>query len=211
MRYISRKGERDVFHTVMIGKGGIMKKTDTDEQLFRSFLCGDHDSFNELMERYGDRVTRYIGGRIADQQEAEDLMIEAFSRVIIAEPDFISEGTFRAYLFKTARTVAIRFNKGYRLHHHFGLEDYSAELIGGEDHLEGMVHEEQNRIILNCMDQLKPDYREALYLRYYENMNLQQIGVVMRKNRKAVENLLGRGRNMLGTLLKQEGIDSNRY
>ena len=74
-----------------------------------------------------------------------------------------------------------------------------------------MVHEEQNRIILNCMDQLKPDYREALYLRYYENMNLQQIGVVMRKNRKAVENLLGRGRNMLGTLLKQEGIDSNRY
>ena len=74
-----------------------------------------------------------------------------------------------------------------------------------------MVHEEQNRIILNCMDQLKPDYREALYLRYYENMNLQQIGVVMRKNRKAVENLLGRGRNMLGTLLKQEGIDSNCY
>ena len=74
-----------------------------------------------------------------------------------------------------------------------------------------MVHEEQNRIILNCMDQLKPDYREALYLRYYENLNLQQIGVVMRKNRKAVENLLGRGRNMLGTLLKQEGIDSNRY
>ncbi len=40
---------------------------------------------------------------------------------------------------------------------------------------------ERNRILHLCMDELNSDYREALYLTYFEGMSYQQAAEVMGK------------------------------
>ena len=52
-----------------------------DETAYRRYLDGEQKAADLLVERYGDGLTRYINGYIRDIQEAEDLMIEAFSQL----------------------------------------------------------------------------------------------------------------------------------
>ena len=70
----------------------------TDHELYLAFLEGDNTSFDELMIRYGDSLTYYLAGKLGNLEEAEDMMIEAFARIMVKKPG-IREGNFKAYLF----------------------------------------------------------------------------------------------------------------
>ena len=44
---------------------------------------------------------------------------------------------------------------------------------------------ERNRILHGCMGEMNPDYREVLYLTYFEGMSYEQAAEVMGKKREA--------------------------
>ena len=56
------------------------------------------------------------------------------------------------------------------------------------------------------MDEMNPDYREALYLTYFEGMSYAQAAQVMGKTVKQITNMVYRGKKSLRRLLEQEGI-----
>ena len=56
------------------------------------------------------------------------------------------------------------------------------------------------------MEELRAEYREALYLTYFEGMSYAQAAEVMGKSVKQVTNLVYRGKERLRGLLEQEGI-----
>ena len=78
------------------------------------------------MEKYGDALTLYICGYLNDPHEAEDLMIEAFSRLFAKERPIRGAGSFQAYLYKTARNLALRHRQG-RWHTLLRLDELSFE------------------------------------------------------------------------------------
>lgn len=61
------------------------------------------------------------------------------------------------------------------------------------------------------MDRLKPDYREALYLVYFENMHHGEAAKVMKKSEKQVSDLVYRGRKSLKKHLEEKGITNAEY
>lgn len=178
---------------------------ETDEALFRLFLEGDENGLRELMERRGDALTLYINGCIHDIHEAEDLMIEAFARVVYKRPN-LSEGCFKAYLYKTARHLALRCACVKKAHPAFSLENMDSEPECAALTETVAQTAERNRILRMCMTQLQPDYREALYLVFFEEMSYSQAASVMGKSEKQVDNLLQRGKKCLRTSLEKEGI-----
>lgn len=84
----------------------------SDETAYRRYLDGEEQAAELLVERYGDALTLYVHGYIRDLHEAEDLMIEAFSQLFAKERPIGGEGSFRAYLYRTARNLAIRHLRG---------------------------------------------------------------------------------------------------
>lgn len=72
-----------------------------DEELFAQLVAGDRECLRPLMERHGDALTLYVNGYIHDIDAAEDLMIEAFARMLAKRPR-LREGGFKSYLYKTA-------------------------------------------------------------------------------------------------------------
>lgn len=58
----------------------------TDEELYRSYLDGDETGLAALMDQYGNALTLYIDGYLGDIHEAEDLMIEVFSYLLVKRP-----------------------------------------------------------------------------------------------------------------------------
>ena len=66
--------------------------------------------------------------------------------------------------------------------------------------------EERNRILHFCMGEMNPDYREVLYLTYFEGMSYAQAAEVTGKTVKQITNLVYRGKESLRRLLEREGI-----
>ena len=67
----------------------------SDRELYHGFLKGDKKAYDQLMIRHGDSLTLYLYGCIHDWQDAEDLMIEAFARIMVRRPH-IREDSFKA-------------------------------------------------------------------------------------------------------------------
>lgn len=176
-----------------------------DITLYQRFLSGDDSGLQRLMERYGNSLTLYIDGYLHDIHEAEDLMIEAFAYFVAKRPRLRDDG-FRAYLYKSARHLALRCLQKKRRKQLFSFDDLEQE-PESDVLLETLVQtDERNRILWRCMDELAPAYREALYLVYFEGMRHAEAAAVMRKNEKQIADLVYRGRASLRKTLEREGI-----
>lgn len=176
-----------------------------DITLYQSFLSGDDSGLQRLMERYGNSLTLYIDGYLHDIHEAEDLMIEAFAYFVAKRPRLRDDG-FRAYLYKSARHLALRCLQKKRRKQLFSFDDLEQE-PESDVLLETLVQtDERNRILWRCMDELAPAYREALYLVYFEGMRHAEAAAVMRKTEKQIADLVYRGRASLRKTLEREGI-----
>ena len=176
-----------------------------DITLYQRFLSGDDSGLQRLMERYGNSLTLYIDGYLRDIHEAEDLMIEAFAYFVAKRPRLRDDG-FRAYLYKSARHLALRCLQKKRRKQIFSFDDLEQE-PESDVLLETLVQtDERNRILWRCMDELAPAYREALYLVYFEGMRHAEAAAVMRKTEKQIVDLVYRGRASLRKTLEREGI-----
>jgi RNA polymerase sigma-70 factor (ECF subfamily) len=188
----------------------VVYTTTTNEALYTAYLGGDENALHILMERHGDALMLYINAYIQDIHEAEDLMIEAFSRMVVAKPHLIENG-FKPYLYKIARNLALRHADKRCRHNFFNLESLDNELKS-ELLVETVLQtKEQDRILYQCMEQIKPNYREALYLIYFENMSYAQVAQVMGKTIKQIDHLLERGKKALRPILEKEGITNANY
>ncbi len=96
-------------------------------------------------------------------------MIEAFARILAKKPDIYRKGlataSFKAYLYKTARNLTIRF-VGRRVET-FSL-DQVAELMDDKDPLRHIQNTEKSRILQVCLSRINPRYKEVLWLVYIE-------------------------------------------
>ena len=176
---------------------------DSDETLFERLLAGDQGCLRPLMERHGDALTFYVNGYVHDVDAAEDVMIEAFARMLAKRPR-LREGGFKPYLYKTARNLVLRH---LRLHARFmSVEDLDGELAGAEEVGEALLRSERDQALYRCLAKLRPEYREALYLVYIEGMGYDEAGAIMGKTRKQIDNLVSRGKAAMRPLLAKEGM-----
>lgn len=200
-----------------------------DDVLYRQFLQGDTASYDELMIRYGDRLTFYLHGYIHDLNDAEDLMIDAFARIMVKRPQ-IRSGAFKAYLFKTARNLALRHQERERRLDTFsvdGLDTEIADIVlatagtAGPGSAAGTAAdaspvedelrlEERKQILHQCLGRIEPELKEALWLIYFEDMSYAQAASVMGVKEKRIDRLLVRGKQHMRRELAKEGV-TNAY
>lgn len=189
----------------------------TDDELYARFLSGDTDSFDKLLIRYGDSLTRYLFGYLKSPEDAEDMMIEAFARIMAKEPK-ISEGAFKSYLFKTGRNLAIRFHERVLRLKSFSMDGLEEEALDSliAQASDGSADEspeekelgegETKKVLTECLQRIDPDLREALWLVYGEDMSYAQAAEVMGVNTKRIDHLLTRGKQAMRKELKKEGV-----
>ena len=175
----------------------------TDDQLYQQYLAGNQSSGDQLMLRYADMLTAYLDAFLHNPEDAEDLMLDCFTVILVNKPA-ISEGHFRAYLFKMARNKANHLWKLRFRQLEFSLdEDLPAQGGSPED---VSWQNERGSILRRCLNRIAPQYREALWLFYYMDLSYEQAASVMGCTRKKIDNLLSNGRNRLRLELEKEGI-----
>lgn len=179
----------------------------TDDQLYRQYLAGDQPSGDELMLRYGDALTAYLDAFLHNTQDAEDLMLDCFTVILVDKPR-IGEGKFRAYLFKTARNMANRLWKLRLSRQEFSLDETLDDAVpdraaSPEDEA---LKKERGAVLHRCLNRIAPQYREALWLVYMMDLSYAGAAGVLGCTVKRVENLLNNGKIRLREELQKEGM-----
>ena len=177
----------------------------SDESAYQRYLDGEQTAADLLVEKYGDPLTLYINSYLKDINEAEDLMIETFSRIFAKERPITGEGAFQAYLYKTARNLALRHRNKRRLSFlHF--EELEFEPQGHVLADTELSRRERSRQLYDALEKLMAEYREALYLVYFEGMSYRNAATVMNKSEAQITKLIYRGKQSLKAILEQEGF-----
>ena len=179
------------------------------DELYSAFLAGDGTAYDELMIRHGDDLLVYLNGYTHNFHDAEDLMIEAFARIMVKKPS-IGAGSFRAYLFRTGRNLATRFH--FRSHRAviFSMDDLDREITDGTLPEQIAWDNEKAGILNVCLERIDPQLREALWLVYCEGMTYAQAADIMGVSSRKIDKLLAKGKLMLKEELGKEGV-TNPY
>ena len=177
----------------------------TDDELYRQYLAGEKSAFDKLMLRYGDVLTLYLSAVLHDWHDAEDIMIEAFARIMVKRPA-IRDGGFKAYLFKTGRNLAARFASKRGRIQTFALEELEADVASPERTEVQYLNEERKQALYRCLNRIAPAYREALWLVYMEDLSYRQASEVLNVSEKKIDHLLRRGKQALRQGLEKEGV-----
>jgi len=171
----------------------------TDEDLAREARAGSRRSFEELALRYRRRLFAFFRPRLGSDQDAEDLVQETLLKLYRNIGSYDPAFRFSTWLYTAAGRLAISTYRK-RSTAAAGLkivaESEPAGSIGAETggndsarlwELAGTLHRKHFR---------------ALWLRYAEEMSVDDIAAAMGKSRVAVRILLHRART---NLMKQEG------
>lgn len=179
----------------------------SDEELYQSFLDGDEECLAQLIDKLGNPLVLYLYGYTKNIHDAEDVMMDAFAYMATRKPKIRGSG-FKAYLYKVAKHMAFRVVKKKEAVFFIELE-FIHQLPDESMLLSDLVQtKERNHILYMCMQELNSDYREALYLVYFEGLSHKEAAAVMGKREKQVSDLIFRGRKSLKVILERKGFSN---
>jgi RNA polymerase sigma-70 factor (ECF subfamily) len=162
----------------------------------------------ELVERYQYRLVRYLIYLLGRRDEVDDLVQETWLRVLERGSSYDGHSRFEPWLFTIARNLAIDHMRKGRI---FSL-DSNAE--GEQDTALQMpasnapspftlaARTEDAERLAGSLQTLQPIYREALVLRFQEELSLQEISGVVGAPIATVASRIYRGLRTLRSQLE---------
>ncbi|MDE7327588.1 MAG: RNA polymerase sigma factor [Lachnospiraceae bacterium] len=179
---------------------------DNGASSYRRFLDGDEGGIVSIIRDYKDGLILYLNGFVQNIHTAEDLMEDTFVRLVVKKPKFSARYSFKTWLYTIGRNVAIDYlRRNVRMLpvSHEDLQKVECEEAG----LEASYLKEEQKILLHrAMRKLKSEYRQVLYLSFFEDFDNAQIAAVMKKSKRQVENLIYRAKMSLKSELDKEGF-----
>ncbi len=178
---------------------------DNGASSYRRFLAGDDTGIVEIIRIYKDGLILYLNGYLNNIYEAEEVMEDVFFKLVTKKPHFRSDSTFKTWLFSIGRNLALdRLKKRKRnLNVPFEeLENYIQE----ENTVEKAFLKVEEKIIVHkALNKLNQEYRHILFLVYFEGFSNEEAAIILKKNKRQIENLIYRAKVSLKTELHKEG------
>jgi RNA polymerase sigma-70 factor (ECF subfamily) len=154
-----------------------------------------------LYEAWAGRVRGYVGFRVRDVADAEDLVGEVFRRVV-SGPVPSDPAARPAWIFRVAHNVVVDHYRRRR----FPL--LPAAVVDRADDApslpDRLIHDERLRATDAAMRLLPGRQRAAIYLRFYEDLPYETVAAAMGIPAVTARSLVHRGLKRLATVLGEE-------
>ena len=153
----------------------------TDQELVRSYMNGNSNAMNILVERYNDKIFTSIYLLVKDKYLAEDIFQDVFIRIIdtLKGGRYTDEGKFLPWAMRIAHNMCVdHFRKVKRSpsiktsddHDIFEVLNFS-EAGADQKIMANQSHDKIRRMV----DLLPEDQREVIILRNYADLSFKEI------------------------------------
>ena len=177
----------------------------TDEELVRLAKGGDTVAFGKLMERYQNKIYR-LGRRMTETDEdAEDVLQEAFIKAFKSLGGFKEKSKFSTWLYRITVNLALmklrkRKLDAVSLDEPVATEEGSVQRDIEDDTLdplEQLIETESLETLDMAIADLPPGYRAVFVLRHVEELSTEETARILRISVPAVKSRLHRTRAAL--------------
>ena len=176
---------------------------DNGESSYRRFLDGDGDAFGEIVAIYKDNLIFFINRYVHNIAVAEELAQDVFVEILLHKRRYNFKASLKTYIFTIGRNLAVSYVRKCARKPECAYEfiENEQDAVSLEDEF---LKEEEKRRLHEALGTIADDYSTALHLVYFEGMSNEQVGRVMKKNKKQVENILYRAKKALRKELEKE-------
>lgn len=166
----------------------------------------DQEALEEIHDTYYVPIYRYIAFRVNEQETAEDLTSEVFTRLLSALRDRTApQKTIRGWLFSVAsRVVKDHYRKKYR-HKQTVLDESVPSLRDSPDKEVEMMLTNEN--LRQAMGHLTEDQQQIIALRFGYEMSIRDVAQTTGKSEGAVKMLQARAIAALSRKMTMGGVN----
>ncbi len=151
-----------------------------DNALMLKVKSGDLDKLGLLYERHKKRLFGFFYNMNGNASVSEDLVQNVFVRMLKYKHTFTGEGSFTAWMFRTARNVNYDHYKKNKKEAHQTQLSSVAYKLEDESGLESKMDKKAEVAQLGlAMMQLPPEKREVLILSKYKGIKFSEIGEIL--------------------------------
>ena len=154
----------------------------TNEQLILKFQEGDIKSYNEIVERFKDKLLNFINGYMKDYEMSQNLLQDTFVKVYTHGHSYKEISKFSTWIYTIAGNLAktelrklkrrrtYSFSQLSRDDYEFNLERYSSETNNNNSER----HEKYNAI-REAIPELSEEFRNIIILRDIQELSYDEI------------------------------------
>ena len=178
---------------------------DRGTESYRRFLAGEEDGLVEIIRDYKDGLILYLNSFVHNLHDAEALAEDTFVRLAVKKPKDRRAAGFRTWLYTIGRNIAVDHLRRQRRTAAVPLEELPEQASDREALELAYLREERRIQVHRAMEKLKPDYRQVLWLVYFEGFSMKEAAGVMGKSVQSVQTLAWRARQALKEEWIREG------
>lgn len=199
---------------INLKKGRLYEKPLSDEfcqipdaALWKLFKDGHKKAFDVMYDRLFQPLCWYGDKICAHQELVEDVIQDLFIDLWIRRAHLGGTDSIKFYLFRCLRRKLLRrmgqeakrnaYFSSQALDFHLDLSDKSAATATSEE-------EERKTTLALALNKLTDRQREAIYLKFYNNLSFQEVASVMDIEVRSVYNLIGRTIDILRADFKKK-------
>lgn len=177
-------------------------------------LDGDQRAYTQLMSEYRENVYFMMLKMVRNQDDAEDLTIEAFGKAFKRLSQYKPDFAFSTWLFKIASNNCIDFLRKKKKANTISIDEGVSNDDGddlfleikaiGLDPEESLMKDQRIDEMRKIVDQLKPKYRLLVELRYFKEYSYEEIADELELPLGTVKAQLFRARELLYEILRHK-------
>jgi RNA polymerase sigma-70 factor (ECF subfamily) len=195
-------------------EGRFSSKALEDFRLIDMAVGGDDKAYAKLLQRYKRPVYHVILKMVRNVDDAEDLMMESFSKSFRSLHRFKKDFTFSTWLFRIATNNTIDFIRKKKLNT-LSIENTFTDDDGGSvsidiqdkgnlDPQEEAIRLQKEELMQVFVNMLPPKYQKLVRLRYFHELSYEEIAAELEAPLGTVKAQLHRARELLYDLVKNK-------
>jgi RNA polymerase sigma-70 factor (ECF subfamily) len=174
----------------------------SDEALVDRVLGGDVQSFELLMRRNNQRLYRAIRSLVADEDEVEELMQQAYVLAYTRLGQFARGARFSTWLLRIGLNEALQRLRRDRRWPRIAPEVLEEEPSMTATPEQGLARAQLNHLLEQLVDDLPDSHRSVFVLREIEQLSTAEVAELLGITADNVKQRLSRAKAMLRTALE---------
>ena len=178
----------------------------SDHELLNTYISGNEDSINVLLNRHRNRILDYIYMMVKNRDVADDIFQETLIKVVrfVQEGRYTENGKFLSWVLRIAHNQVIDYFRQKKQRNNVSEGDAGYAILNNQKFSDHTVEEKliTNQIetdVRKLIDFLPPEQKEVVLMRYYMGLSFKEIA---EQTDVSINTALGRMRYALINLRK---------
>ena len=168
----------------------------------------DQKAFNFLLDTFWDDVYGFQLKRVQNENDAEDITIQTFSKAFDRIETYNSSFKFKTWLITISKNIHIDLLRKEKnsISQIISNDDKSVYQILDESPSpeDELITEQHLAKLLRDIKKLKPHYQEIINLRYFQELSYKEISIQLKEPINNVKVKLLRAKKLLAEIIQEK-------